>query len=309
VIGSPPTSGLVLAADPESLPEVELLSPSDDGDVTPVVNPFETVVDTGTVDVIAGSMNATSEDVPVEAAAFPDQAEFTAAPDVPEDHELVDDHVLAGAVQVFVVGVVVTTDIISMAIGSMAKSSLEVVGATGVTGTLMFGVGMLMVGDGMLMFGVGMLMLGFGMLMFGFGMLMFGFGMLMFGFGMLMFGPLMFGVVMFTFASGTVTFGVLTPMFGMLIFEVGMLMLGKLMSGTVMFGVFTPMFGMLMSGLGNEALSDGRPRLNPPPHKIPNPHRIPNSIPKSPSNPHSTQQHGEQHDFLMVGSSSGARFL
>jgi hypothetical protein len=272
VIGSPPKSGLVLAADPESLPEVELLSPSDDGDVTPVVNSFETVVDTGTVDAKLGSMNATSEDVPVEAAAFPDQAEFTAAPDVPEDHELVDDHVLAGAVHVFVVGVVVTTGTISTAIGSIAKSSSEVVGATGVTGTLMFGVGMLMVGDGMLMF----------------------------------------GVVMFTFASGTVTFGVLTPMFGMLMFGVGMLMLGKLMSGTVMFGVLTPMFGTLMSGfgtLGNEALSDGRPRLNPPPHKIPNPHRIPNNMPKSPSNPHSTQQQGEQHDFLMVGSSSGARFL
>jgi hypothetical protein len=284
VIGSSPKSGLVLATDPESLPEVELLSPSDDGDVTPVADPLDTAVDTGTVDAKVGSMNATSEVVPVEAAEFPDQAEFTAAPDVPEDHELVDDHVLAGAVHVFVVGVVVTTCTISTAIGSMAKSSSEVVGATGATGTLMVGVGMLMVGVGMLMVGV----------------------------GMLMFGRLMFGVVMFTFASGTVTFGVLTPMFGMLMLGVGMLMLGKLMSGTVMFGVLTPMFGTLMSGLGrlgNEALSDGRPRLNPPPHKIPNPHRIPNNMPKSPSNPHSTQQQGEQQDFLMVGSSSGARFL
>jgi hypothetical protein len=124
VIGSPPKSGPVLAADPESLPEAELLSPSDDGDVTPVADPLETVVDTGTVDVIAGSMNATSEDVPVEAAAFPDQAEFTAAPDVPDDHELVDDHVLAGAVQVFVVGVVVTTCIISICSYS---SSMELI--------------------------------------------------------------------------------------------------------------------------------------------------------------------------------------
>ena len=258
MIGSSPKSGPVLATDPESLPEVELLSPSDDGDVTPVADPLDTAVDTGTVDAKVGSMNATSEVVPVEAAEFPDQAEFTAAPDVPEDHELVDDHVLAGAIHVFVVGVVFATGTISTAIGSMAKSSSEVVGATGATGTLMFGVGMLM------------------------------------------------------FAFGTVTFGALTPMFGTLMLGVGMLMLGKLMSGTVMLRVLTPMFGTLMSGLGtlgNEASSDGRPRLNPPPHKIPNPHRIPNNMPKSPSNPHSTQQQGEQQDFLMVGSSSGARFL
>lgn len=105
-------------------------------------------------------------------------------------------------------------------------------------------------------------------------------------------GNVMFGVVIL----GKVIFGVV--MSGMVIFGVGI-------TGIVIFGVeISGIVGVGIEGTDNF----GNPNPNPP-HKIPNPHRIPNTAANKPSNPHKTQQQGEQQLFFIAGSSSGAKFL
>ena len=112
---------------------------------------------------------------------------------------------------------------------------------------------------------------------------------------------------------GTVTFGRVTfgrVMLGVSI--VGHVMFGVVIVGPVMLGVLISIPGttgglILISGIVGLA-SAPIPKSNPG-QMIPNPHNIPNKSAKSPNNPQRIQQHGEQQLFLIVGSSSGAKFL
>ena len=113
--GSPPINGVPeVLSYPELLNEVGAVTPVV---VDPLVHEVEvgTVVTTGTVEVNDGSMKASSVEVVVAAAVFPDQEE----PDEPVDHESVDDHEVVGPVHVLVVVAVVATGTLSTAIGSM----------------------------------------------------------------------------------------------------------------------------------------------------------------------------------------------